>query len=350
MDHEREAAAPAEPVRVEHAGLEARGDDHVQQVVVGQPTQGARGGGQHHRLEDRGRDGEVEGLGGGVQHHVDVEGGQLGQPIIGDRGGHHGLARAGCRPRRPRARRGSPTMTWASSRARRANELLRRCPGAFTWDRTGPGQLAHRPHSDVRGQAEHRVGVHPLEDVQAEQRVGELEVLRVLLQDPDGAGVVHAAEHHDAGVGEVAGHRVLHVPDRPLLQHVAQGVAVGDRDHPGGPLDPVDGFEVPVVQAGDAGLADAGHGDHVSLVGPLADQLLGRGHVTVGADPAQVELLLQEGDVLVVVPVGAGEADVDDDGGLVGGHCCSRWGGGVQARVGGGLRSSPRSRTPGGRP
>ena len=87
------------------------------------------------------------------------------------------------------------------------------------------------------------------------------------------------------------------------------------------------------------------------------DGLLGGGDVTVRADPAQVELLVEERDVLVVVTVGSGQADIDDDCRLGGGHCVLQvgvwvwvcvWVLGGEVRAGR-LRSSLRSRTPGGR-
>jgi hypothetical protein len=106
------------------------------------------------------------------------------------------------------------------------------------------------------------------------------------------------------------------VPDGPLLEHVAQPSAVRDRDGVGRPAYPVDGLDLAVVEPGLARLADPGDGDGLRPVGPGRDQRLGGGHVAVGAPAHEPEVVVQEGDELVEVAVGSGEADVDDEHGV----------------------------------
>ena len=174
------------------------------------------------------------------------------------------------------------------------------------------GQPTHRPQRGRRRQLQERVAGHPGGQVEAQERVGERDVVGQLPQQPGGAVVVRAAQHDGAGVGEVAGHLGLHVTHRPLLQDVAEPVPVADRDVGGGLLDLLHGVELPVVQPGGACLADAGDRDRVGVRRPGADQRLRGGDVTGGADAHEPEGAVEEGDGLVVVALGTGEADVGD--------------------------------------
>ena len=199
------------------------------------------------------------------------------------------------------------------------------------------GQLVQRPRGRRRGEPEQRVGVEPGRQVEPQQRVGELDVVGELPQHPRGPGVVEAAEHHGARVGEVAGHLGLHVPDRPLLQHVAQGVAVGDRDGVGAPPSPARRrSRSPSYRPTARASRDAGDRDGGRLRPPRS--LTSRSAASTSPpmpDPQDPEAPVEEGDLLVVVALRAGQADVDDEGEVVGASAA--------------LRPSPSSRSRGGR-
>ena len=312
VDHEREAALAAEAVGVEHARLETGRHDHVEQVVVGELA--AAGDGDHHRLEDAGGDRDVERLRHGVEHHVDVALREVGEPVVRDRRGDDGLAGEVVEVEGEQLVEAGDDDV--AVRREPVGQRLRQ-PAAGSLDpRLDPDrQSSYRPHRGLGGEVEERVRVDLRRHVPAQQRVGELQVRRVLAQDAHGLVVVEAAEDERAGVGEVARHLVLHVPDGPLLQHAAQRVAVGDGHEGRGPLHLVDGLELAVVQAGGARFADAGDGDGVGEVLPLAHEVLGGCDITARAEAHQTDAAAEEGDRLVVVALRAGEAHVDDEQG-----------------------------------
>jgi hypothetical protein len=127
-------------------------------------------------------------------------------------------------------------------------------------------------------------------------------------------------EYDGPRVVEEPGHLRLDVADRPLLEHVAQGVPIGDRHSCRGALDLLDRLQLPVVEPGGSGLSDPGDRDRRRLVGPLADELLGQGDVSVGAHAHDPEAVVEERHTLVVVAVRSGQTDVDDECGASGCH------------------------------
>ena len=318
VDHEGEPALAPLPVGTQQPGLQASVHDHVQQVVVGEPA-AVRGEREHHGLQDCGGDRGRERLRRGVDHQVDPPAAELREPLVRDRRGDERLpgevlqAEAAQLVVRRDHHVGVPCRL-ASQRM--TDELA----GGVDLGLHRAWQPAKRPQPDVGGQVEQRVAVQQAGHTQAQQGVGELEVLGELAQDPGGAVVVEPAQDDGPGVGEEPWHVGLHLPDRPLLEHVVQRVPAGDGDVHGGRLDLLDGLQLAVVQPGGPGLAEAGHRNRRGLLGPLVHQSLGGGDVSVGAEPQDAELVVQEGHVLVVVTVGSGQADVHDQVGGGGGH------------------------------
>ena len=267
--------------------------------------------GLHHRLEHGCGHGDGEGLRDAVQHHVHAAASQLGQSFLGDGGAdqglagevlqaeadelvvrrHHdvglpgGLARQGC----------------AEPGARRLDPRLRR-----------PREQMGRPQGRGHGQPEQRVVADLRRQVEAKERVGELDVVGELPEQPRGPSVVEAAEHHRARVGEIAGQLGLQMPDGPLLQHVPQRVAVADGRLGRRLLDGVDGVELTVVQAHRPGLAHAGDRDRIGPRTPGAHQAARGVDVTGGSNAHESEGAVQERDDRVVVALRPGQADVDD--------------------------------------
>jgi hypothetical protein len=92
VDHEGEPALAPRPVGLEQPRLEAGGHDHVEQVVVGEAAAAGHAG-QHQRLQQRGVDGHPERLRRHVDDQVDAAGLEVGEVVVGDRGGDQGLAR-----------------------------------------------------------------------------------------------------------------------------------------------------------------------------------------------------------------------------------------------------------------
>ena len=246
MDDEGEPALAPPPVGVEDSRFETGVDDHVEQVVVGEPT--ATDQGLHHRLEHGRGHGDGEGLRDAVQHHVHAAVPQLGQPFLGDGGADQGLA-------------GEVLQAEADELVVRRHHDVG-IPGGLAGQRGAePGarrldpRLHHareqmgRPQGRGHGQPEQGVVGDLGRQVEAQERVGELDVVGELPEQPRGPGVVEAPEHHRARIGEIAGQLGLQVPDGPLLQHVPQCVAVADGRLGRRLLDRVDGVELTVVQA-----------------------------------------------------------------------------------------------------
>ena len=271
------------------------------------------------------------GCGTRVEHHVHAAASQLFEPLVRDGGADEGLA-------------GEVFQAEADELVVRRNDDVG-APGGLTSQGVAEagarcrdlrlhhaGQQVHGPQGGGRGQSEQWVGGDPRREIEAQEWVGEIDVVGVLPEQARGSFVVQPAQHDGASVGEVAGQLRLHVPDRPLLQDISQLVAVADRYVGRGPLDLLDGVELPVVQPHRTGLADASDRDGVRLGSPGANEVLRRGDVAGGPDSDQPELPIQERDGLVVVALGPGEADIDDE----------EWWGSRH------FRSSPSSRSRGG--
>ena len=226
MDDEGEPALALVPAGVQLAWLQIGGRDHVEQVVVGELGLGRAGRGQHQGLQHRRVDGDpVEGLRGVVQDQVHATLAQLLQPLVGHTRADEGLAGQRLQVEHHEfvvSRHKHVGIDDSSLQHALVEPAPRR--GHGSGDRVRhlvehPLAHAHEPiqafEVEHRGQA---VG---------EDRVGEPDVLRRLLENTCGATVIRSAQDHCAGVEEDA--RLLRVDDAngPLLQHVAQPVAVG---------------------------------------------------------------------------------------------------------------------------
>lgn len=141
-----------------------------------------------------------------------------------------------------------------------------------------------------------------------------LDVVGVLAEDPHGAGVVAGAEDEGAGVGEVARQIGLEAADGPLLEDVGEHLAVGDRDVAARRPQSVHDVVVLGEQPERTGLPDPREGERRGPSAPAHDGRDGEVDVARGPDPDETERLTEEGRLLVVVELGAREADVDDHG------------------------------------
>lgn len=106
------------------------------------------------------------------------------------------------------------------------------------------------------------------------------------------------------------------MPNRPLLQHGAQSVAVSDEWSSDGAGGDIDGLaEVPRIALQGPGhrrVVNPADADGRGTAGPLPQFLLRTRHAATGAHPDESVGPAQEFHGLVIVPPGTAEADVDD--------------------------------------
>jgi hypothetical protein len=152
---------------------------------------------------------------------------------------------------------------------------------------------------------------------QVEQRwVLDRDVGRVLVQDPAQRFALVVAQDDDPRVVEVPRQFVLDVPDRPLLQHVTQGVAVRDGNACRAARQSPQPGQIAVVMLRRARLAQPGHRYRGGPAGPVADERARLVDPSVRPEPEDADGMAEKHDVLVVVAVHVQQADFDDQGGL----------------------------------